>query len=108
MWLEALQIDPSYKQARDLLRLVGEKISRLETMAVAARTAAPDARNRAAAGQTLSPAQADQLYKEGLVLYSQERIPQAISSWEQALRYAPDAMKVKQAIARAKSDLEDR
>jgi tetratricopeptide (TPR) repeat protein len=97
-WLEALEIDPGYREARVWLSHVGDKIKRSAPPAQSLPKAATAAGAR-------DPDKAYALYKDGLIAYADGQIATAIDCWEKSLRLDPDREQAKQALRQAKSEM---
>jgi tetratricopeptide (TPR) repeat protein len=105
-WLKVLRIDPGYEQARVWISHVGK---RLET-APAAASAAP--RPAVTVGGKTLPApgpaearRAQDLYREGLLLYAGNEVSKAIASWREALRLDPGLVQAQQALRQAQAEI---
>lgn len=97
--LEVLQADPAYKQARVWLGEVGKKLRVAPAEPVAASPSAGAARPVTHAAQALEQ------YKKGILLYSDDRIPEAVQAWKLALTLDPDLQRARQALEQAQSEI---
>jgi tetratricopeptide (TPR) repeat protein len=97
IWLEVLQDDPSYDQARAWLKLVGPKLDEERPVP---RPPAPGGKTAA-----VDPAKAEEFYKKGLLLYSDEKIEEAVGMWREALRLDAGLAKARQALEHAEKEL---
>lgn len=102
IWLEVLQVDPTYDQARTWLKLVGPK---LEDGNVPPAPAPARAAGGAQAAGSADPAKAEELYKKGLLLYSDEKLEDAVKAWKAALRMDASLVKARQALEHAEKEL---
>jgi tetratricopeptide (TPR) repeat protein len=106
IWLEVLQADPAYDQARTWLKLVGPRLEedRTPSPPVSASASTPAAGPKPAHGAA-DPAKAEEIYKKGLLLYSDEKLPEAVRCWREALRLDPSLAKARQALEHAEKEL---
>lgn len=102
-WLKALQLDPGYEQARVWISHVGKKLE----VSSGARPAGP-----VPAGQAVREApvagdarKAQDLYREGLLLYAGNEVSKAIQTWRQALRLDPGLVQAEQALRQAEAEI---
>jgi hypothetical protein len=106
MWLKALQADPAYEPARVWISHVGK---RLETARVPAPVpptvpaAAQDGKKPSALPGDLRRAQ--ELYRQGLLLYAGNEVSKAIDAWKQSLRLDPELVQARQALRQAQAEL---
>ena len=103
-WLEVLQLDPSFDQARIWLAHVATKLGRFQ--AAPAPIASASA-NNAKPGPVVAKdkAKAEELYREGILLYAQDKLPQAVQVWEESARLDPEMANVREALKQAKNEL---
>lgn len=97
IWLEILQLDPTYKKARVWLALVGKSLRRADSRAAPAPRPAPEA--------TVDESKAEELYKKGLVAYAESRLEEANAFWRQALAANPHLRKAGEALKQSESEL---
>jgi tetratricopeptide (TPR) repeat protein len=111
-WLEVLQLDPSHEEARGWLQHAGKRLRQSPAPAPAPRPAASPA-GQAAAGHAAAPAatprgnpdKALSLYKEGMILYAQGSLPEAVKAWEESLRLDPSLSRAREALRQANAEL---
>jgi tetratricopeptide (TPR) repeat protein len=103
LWLEALQLDPTYQKARVWLKLVGKKIERGEESA--AEPAPRSAPAPAAAPTSESVTRAEQLYKQGLLAYAEGRLEDSVKLWRGALAANPSLKKAQEALRQGESEI---
>jgi tetratricopeptide (TPR) repeat protein len=103
IWLEVLQKDPSFDQARSWLKLVGPALEESPSSLPSPVKATPAA--AAAGSPKRDPDQAAELYKQGLLLYSDDKLTDAIASWKEALTFDPSLDKARQALQHAEREL---
>lgn len=95
--LEVLQEEPGYKQARIWLGEVGKKLR--------AAPAAEPAPAAAAPKPATDHARAMEEYKRGILLYSDDRVSDAVKAWRAALALDPGLLKARQALEQAQSEM---
>ncbi len=109
IWLKALQIDPTYQQAREWLTLVGKKLKSLESKtdftAKKPASSAKSASAKPSSAGAVDHQKALKLYKQGILLYSQEKLADAVALWKKALSYDPNLAKAREAIKQAQAEL---
>jgi tetratricopeptide (TPR) repeat protein len=99
IWLEVLQEDPTFEEARRWLQYAGRKIG----AAGAARREAPRAKTEEAPAP--QPSKAMDLYKEGVIQYAQDNVARAIELWRQALSLDPQLTRAQEALRQAQAEL---
>jgi tetratricopeptide (TPR) repeat protein len=102
--LEVLRLDPSFEQARVLLSHLGKKLGEIPVAKPSAK-GSPGPTPRPAEAPTRNLEKAQIMYQEGLALYSQDNIQEAIRAWEQALVLNPDFANAREALRQAKAEI---
>jgi tetratricopeptide (TPR) repeat protein len=104
VWLESLQIDPSYKEARVWMRLVGKKLTGAATPVPAASIPARPASlpTMASKGEV---DKAEELFRQGLVFYVDDNLPAAIKKWKEALSHNSQMKRAREALKHAEAEL---
>ena len=110
VWLEVLQKDPGYSQARRWLAQVGPKLRAQETPPPAPKekTPAPTAKKEpiVAPGSVVSSSvKAMELYRQGILFYTEGKLKEALSAWKECLKYDPNMAKAQQAVRQAETEL---
>jgi tetratricopeptide (TPR) repeat protein len=91
VFLEVLQKDPSHPQARVWLKAVKPRL---------------EGNTSAAEGKpAVDSEHAEQLYRQGMVLYADEDLKGAVRLWTEALRYNPHLKKAAQALDHVQSEI---
>jgi tetratricopeptide (TPR) repeat protein len=101
VWLEVLQEDPLFEEARVWLQHAGRKIK--SAGAVPPPPAAKEASAEAPVAR--DPDRAMELYKQGVVSYAQGDTAQAIETWRQVLRLDPSLNRAREALKQAQAEL---
>lgn len=102
VWLEVLQADPEWRQARVWLAQVGPKLKTASTPSLVERRAP------VSSGDSPTPANQEKAfdrYKEGLLYYAEEQPGKAIEKWREALKLDPTLVKARQALDQAQWEL---
>jgi tetratricopeptide (TPR) repeat protein len=116
VWLEALQLDPTYQKARAWLKLASGKLDQEATPSPpAAKGPAlqpllprPPAQALGTPARALTEAdarKAEDLYKQGLLLYANENLAGAVDIWKKSLKLNPDLTKAQEALRHAQAEL---
>ncbi len=107
-WLKVLEIEPNNKKARIWLSHVGKKLQETEKKS-AEKPSAGKNTSAAETDETKAPAKdkdkAYDFYRKGLILYTEDKIPQAMQEWEQAIKFNPHLEQAHQALRQAKTEL---
>lgn len=108
LWLDVLQLDPTYQSARTWLRLVGNKLkeSPRETPAPAPESAAVKSVPAVKTAPPASPekAEAEDLYRKGLIAYSQGDVAGAIEWLKKSLGKDPGLRRAQQALEQCQTE----
>lgn len=99
-WLKALQVDPRHESARVWISHVGRK---LEDRRAPVAAAAPEEKKVSVEPGDIRRAQ--ELYRQGLLLYAGNEVSKAIESWKQSLKLDPDLVQARQALRQAQAEL---
>jgi tetratricopeptide (TPR) repeat protein len=100
VWLKALQADPTYEPARVWISHVGKRLE-----ARRAPAPAPVADGQKPSSTPGDARQAQELYRQGLLLYAGNEVSKAIEVWKRSLRLDPELMQARQALRQAQAEL---
>jgi len=102
IWLEVLQEDPGFEEARAWLQHAGRKIKSSAAAPPSAPAAVP---SKKAQLSPADPAQALEIYKDGVIQYSQDNVAQAVELWKKALALDPTLARAREALRQAQAEL---
>jgi tetratricopeptide (TPR) repeat protein len=100
-WLEVLQLDPSFEEARGWLQHAGD---RMKKSPVPRQEPAPSAKPAEAADR--DPDKALALYKEGMMFYAQGNLSEAVRAWTESLRLDPSLNRAREALRQAQAEIQ--
>jgi tetratricopeptide (TPR) repeat protein len=115
LWLDVLQLDPTYASARTWLRLAGDKLKEDPRAAPAApapvpavvekkKDAAPAAASEPLPAPSEAKADAEELYRRGLIAYSQGDVPGAMTWLKKSLARDPGLRRAQQALEQCQTE----
>jgi tetratricopeptide (TPR) repeat protein len=104
LWLDVLQLDPTYQSARTWLRLVGAKLKEEPREVPEPPPSAPVSAGKPAAPPPEAGGDAEELYRKGLIAYSQGDVDGAMAWLRKSLAADPTLRRAQQALEQCQTE----
>jgi tetratricopeptide (TPR) repeat protein len=105
VWLEVLQMDPTFEEARAWLQLAGRKIKSAPSPAKAEAIPPSTVKRSSEKPAVAQPERAMELYKEGVIQYAQDNVSRAVALWKECLALDPSLARAREALRQAQAEM---